>query len=398
MMPDGGLALSSASLPHSLKRGMIETLVSLLKIDSRSTVADTNKIVKFLAHTGRKNGLAAVVTGPAGGPQSLLVHIKGTGNRTDGLILLSHLDTAGWEENAWQHHPLSAARTDDGRIYGRGAIDCKSLAAVWLHICIEYLRSGKQPKRDICFIATSDEESGGGRGTKWLMENSDVTSRCSVALNEGGGYICRSRDARKTFITCQHGEKGRIEFNTCSDQPGKEVIVRETGFWGCLSHLRSIRRFKSCQNLFRGFAVRPDLLHCFFSTATIAGGRLVLANHPEADVGRLIPGLKRTGMHPPDQRFSVKSEATLSPLKTPLYQCIRKAGADAGFSGVFPTITRGNSDSRFLRERGIATYGFFPLGLREKISTIHAHNEFIHQESLIESYLLLSNIVDTYCS
>ncbi|MCG8702172.1 MAG: hypothetical protein MI922_29230, partial [Bacteroidales bacterium] len=90
----------ASALSPDLKARLIATLVNLIRIDSRSAVANTNHIIAYLNRNARKDGLDSVVTGPTGGPDSLIITIKGKNSRKDGLILLSHLDTADWEEKS----------------------------------------------------------------------------------------------------------------------------------------------------------------------------------------------------------------------------------------------------------------------------------------------------------
>ncbi|MDP2939342.1 MAG: M20 family metallopeptidase [Candidatus Omnitrophota bacterium] len=84
------------------------------------------------------------------------------------ILLTPHLDTvpagAGWRFNPY------AAKIYRGRIYGRGATDCKGNLASSL----EALRSLRQDNiklnKDIIFAATVDEETGSDKGIKPLIE------------------------------------------------------------------------------------------------------------------------------------------------------------------------------------------------------------------------------------
>ena len=386
----------ASSLPPGLKARLIDTIVELIRIDSRSAISDTNHIIEHLNRKARQNRLDSFVTGPKSGPDSLIITIKGKDSRKDGLMLHSHLDTADWEEDSWLYHPLSATQGEDGRIHGRGAIDCKSLSAIWFQLCLEIARSGYPPEKDIYFVATSDEETGKGEGITWVLENSDIPDRCKFALNEGGGYICTSEINQQKIITCQYGEKGRIEIHSDHSSDGYESIIHEKGLFASLRRFSMARRYKSARKQFRAFTTKPDLTHCFFSTIKSDKGKTMLYNHPAMDTRLLKSALQQSGRIEKTSSFQTKSPATASPLNTPLYRIIEDCSKKAGFTKVFPSITRGYCDNRFLREKGVITYGFFPIGLRENLSSMHGSNEYIHQNSLFEAYQLLSAIVNSY--
>jgi acetylornithine deacetylase/succinyl-diaminopimelate desuccinylase-like protein len=56
-------------------------------------------------------------------------------------------------------------------------------------------------------------------------------------------------------------------------------------------------------------------------------------------------------------------------------------------------VSPGFSDARYLREAGLDVYGFFPAGRREKISSMHAPDEHIHEQTLNDAYDMLYSII-----
>ena len=48
-------------------------------------------------------------------------------------------------------------------------------------------REGIQPRRDIVYMATADEETGGKWGVGWLFENHPEMMKAEFVINEGGG-------------------------------------------------------------------------------------------------------------------------------------------------------------------------------------------------------------------
>lgn len=67
-------------------------------------------------------------------------------------------------------------------------------------------REGFLPKRDIVYMATADEETGGKWGVGWLFQNHPEMMKAEYVINEGGGVgmVVGNRNV----YTCQTAEKG----------------------------------------------------------------------------------------------------------------------------------------------------------------------------------------------
>jgi acetylornithine deacetylase/succinyl-diaminopimelate desuccinylase-like protein len=368
-------------------------LQSLLKIDTRTGCPDIKYALNLIKNYCINSDLDIMVPDSTGFCDSLVIKIEGSDPDNKGLLLLSHLDTAGWNLKNWMYHPLSA-KAEDGKIYGRGAIDCKSLIVIWLQI-MKYIKT-KDPDRDILLIITTDEETGGETGLKWISENTDILKGFSCALNEGGGYILPSFE-NKTAITCQYGEKGRIIFPSEHFNDIKELFVREAGIKGFISYIAALLSYYQSNRKFKGCRVRPDLKNSFFNSFSIKNNLAELYYLAGKDSVKKIvtTGGKKSipVLHADKGQKNIK--ACTSSLKTELFRIIRNNVDDLNMK-IIPLITRGYSDSRHLRCLGIDTYGFFPLGKREEINNIHSHDEFIHQESIYESFRILYKIVHQY--
>jgi len=90
----------------------------------------------------------------------------GTGKPS--VAIMSHMDVVPPGEG-WTKHPFQPYE-EDGKIYGRGALDNKgSLAASWAGVKA-LIKSGLKFKGTIYFCAVSDEEMGSDYGVEYLME------------------------------------------------------------------------------------------------------------------------------------------------------------------------------------------------------------------------------------
>ena len=125
------------------------------------------------------------------------------------LLLMSHLDVVPVEDAAkWDYEPFGA-EVDAGRVFGRGASDCKGLLACQMMAMSLLQRNGVQLSDNLVLASGADEESGGRYGFGWLAENHPEKIRAPLAVNEGGGTHLNVAGATTYLLGV--GEKGRLE-------------------------------------------------------------------------------------------------------------------------------------------------------------------------------------------
>ena len=88
----------------------------------------------------------------------------------------------------WEVDPF-AGIIQDGYLYGRGALDDKSMGIIEMMALLILKREKIPLERDILFFAAADEETGGKWGVQWAMENVSSLKESEYALNEGGYVI-----------------------------------------------------------------------------------------------------------------------------------------------------------------------------------------------------------------
>src|SRR5262249_2537934 len=86
---------------------------------------------------------------------------------------------AGWTVPAFQ------GLEKDGRIYGRGAIDIKHLGVVQLAALERLVKARDRLKRDVIFLAVSDEEQD-GKGAQLAVSRYLEDWKPEYLLDEGG--------------------------------------------------------------------------------------------------------------------------------------------------------------------------------------------------------------------
>jgi len=125
------------------------------------------------------------------------------------LMLMSHIDVVPiGDEKKWLHPPFSG-KLDGGRIYGRGADDCKGLTACEAMVMILMKRLKVPLKKGLILAAGCDEETGSKYGFQWLAKNNKELINSDYAINEGGGEAFQT--PKGLCFTVALGEKGRLD-------------------------------------------------------------------------------------------------------------------------------------------------------------------------------------------
>ena len=139
---------------------------------------------------------------------NLIARLEGRSGKS-GLMFMSHTDVVPVEDEAkWQFPPFSAT-IHDGRIFGRGASDCKGLLTCQLVAVRLLKRNGILLEDGLILAAGADEEHGGRYGFGWLADNHPEKLAAPFAINEGGGTPIKAAGALTYILGV--GEKGRLQ-------------------------------------------------------------------------------------------------------------------------------------------------------------------------------------------
>ncbi|OWY91208.1 ACY1-like metalloprotease, partial [Phytophthora megakarya] len=102
---------------------------------------------------------------------------KGEDPTLPGIILNSHYDVVPAVAEHWEFDPFDAKVLDDGRIYGRGTQDMKSVCIQYVEAVHTLMASGFKPTRNIYLLFVPDEEIGGAQGMETFLESKQAEFR-----------------------------------------------------------------------------------------------------------------------------------------------------------------------------------------------------------------------------
>ena len=417
-----------------LLKEAIHHLQKYLRIDTVNPPGNEMEGARFFKNIFDAESIPCQIFEPSPGRGNLLATLKGNGKKRP-ILLLNHIDVVPVERERWSFDPF-AGIIQDGYLYGRGAIDDKSMGIIEM-MALFILKREKVPlEKDILFFAAADEETGGKWGVQWAMENVSSLRNSEYALNEGG-YV----------ILNETGDPDRYEISN-----GQKVVfqlrlkARGTSGHGSMPHpdnpnvklihaLEAVTQWETPYNIlpmvkeyfFRMAPKQPPDERKFFediekslsdpsfsarltsnpiynamvrdtiSLTMLQGGSKanVIPSESNATLDcRLIPGSSKKNFLKEIKRRlgeEIEVEGSMegnpvppSPFNTDLFQAIQKFAKenDPGCP-VVPFLLPGATDSRFLRERGMTTYDFCPFRLQEKeIYRIHGNDERIAIENL----------------
>lgn len=351
------------------------------------------------------------------------------------LILLHHIDVVPVERALWSTDPFSG-EIKDGQIWGRGAIDTKSLGIFQL-AALEYLAARKDRlRRNVVFLAVADEESGGGGAQLAVAQN--LAQWDAEYLLDEGGFAIRDFMNDKDVIVIATAQKrtGKLILTARGEAghgsrpvPGGGPNVLVEALQRIIESPPAMRLGPTTKKTFEKFALLaggpkglllshldwPGVLPAMSPTLTKnknlnpmlrdtlsltildagqkanvipaeATATLDVRLLPTTDLETFLADLKSL-LEGLDVEIEV-AEAPLppfepSPTDDPLYQALADATlAQKPDTVVAPWLMVGGSDSRFFAPRGIRTYGFNPAFMsKAQVDSIHGHNERMDVEA-----------------
>ncbi len=124
-----------------------------------------------------------------GGEGSDALMFKWKGRSSDRpVVLMAHQDVVPAVDGDWKYPPYSAT-VADGKIWGRGTMDCKNTLFCTIRSVNELIEEGFTPAQDV-YLCYSDNEETSGHGAAycrdWLTAHG---VKPAVAIDEGGAIV-----------------------------------------------------------------------------------------------------------------------------------------------------------------------------------------------------------------
>lgn len=439
---------------EEVKDEAVRHLQALLRINTTNPPGNERAAADYLAHALAAEGYDPLVLESAPGRGNVIVRYRGSGEHPP-LLLLSHLDVVPAEAEHWEHDPFGG-EVVDGVIWGRGALDMKSIVVMQMMTMLLLARRQTPLLRDVIFAATADEEMGGRLGAGFLVDHHPDLIRAEYALSEFGGFPIAL--GRQRIYLCQVAEKGIcwLRMRT-TGRPGHGSVphrdnavvrlgeaVAKLGrtdlpfhrtqavaemFGGIAKNLSGVRG--AAMRLFLHPTLSSSLIRLFLRdqwyalyfhallhntvspTVLRAGSKTnVIPAEAEAELdGRILPGQNLEGFlqeiravvgpgfeFEPIQVAPPVEASSRTPLFVAMVRGLKRHDPQAA---VVPMMMVGGTDAKHLARAGIPCYGFSPMRLPADMNVLgmaHGHNERIPIEALAFGVQVLYEVVEDFCS
>ena len=202
---------------RDLYRELVETNTTL---SSGSCTLASERMAARLKASGFADEQLTLFATPENPKEGGLVAVyPGTSKTAKPILAIAHIDVVEAKREDWERDPFKMIE-EDGYFYGRGTVDDKAQAAVWVDMLIGFKKQGYKPKRTVKIALTCGEETNGAfNGVEWLAANKRDLIDAEFALNEGGGG---DSDGKGKVIgqSVQVGEKTFANFRLETRNPG----------------------------------------------------------------------------------------------------------------------------------------------------------------------------------
>src|SRR5512145_2574240 len=164
----------------------VELLRRYLVIDTTNPPGNETAGARFLAEVLAAHDISSELAESTPGRANLVARLAGDGS-LGGIVLHHHIDVVYADRRYWTVDPFGG-EIRDGYLYGRGALDMKSIGIFQLAAVLAIKRARVPLKRDLVLLGTADEEAGSQHGARFIAEKHPAwLAGNEYALGEFGG-------------------------------------------------------------------------------------------------------------------------------------------------------------------------------------------------------------------
>jgi len=422
----------------------LEIFVQYLQIDTTNPPGNEAPAARFLGKLLEEAGIATEYIEIQPNREALFATISGDGSKRP-MMLCNHTDVVPVEADYWTKLAF-AGQIEDGKVYGRGAVDMKGCGVMQLITMLVLQRRGVPLKRDLVFAAVPDEEAGSVWGMEWLVKNRPDLVDVEFELSEGGSGTSRfaGQDVQLFSVatnekdicwlklesvgTPGHGSRPHKDnsavtlikaLNKLADWERPVTFTPETRHYIERLQAEGLLPAEADDAALEKIITRSPHMHAMFvntlNVTMINSGikANVIPAKSEATIDcRLLPGQTREDWIAQveaiidDDRITVSTsgwdqgQPVAVDWDTELYRTIESVVTEAMEEAVVvPSTCVGGTDNRFLRQQGIPAYGFIPCLLSpEEAMGFHGNDEHLTIDNLNMGCELMFEIVYRMCA
>lgn len=392
---------------EEMREDIIKFHQEIVKIPSENPPRKYKEVVKFTEKAFRDLGLKTEVK-----RNNVIGEIGNKDGHT--LILNGHLDTVE-AFKGWTQKPFGGDIID-GKIYGRGASDDKSSVTAEIFATKALLEAGVTLNGKLILTAVVDEETGGLRGADYILESGLVKGDACLLGDAPNDYPFGYCGGTMFLTFLIKGKKAHgLGFPDLpnpyrSEDSGINSIEKMVKIMDFLLKLKEEFLQKETKYpLPEGWNAAVSSLNL----AEIHGGDKIttvpersflhvsITTIPEQDIGsiknRILEYVEELKKQDPNLNITVQNPITFEPqvidVKLDFAKAVLKAtkavfNEEREFKLFLPS-----TDAHWFQERGIPT---ILIGSSREDNNIHAEDEFVHIEDLINTTKLFAISILNY--
>lgn len=404
-------------------------LQGYLRLDTTNPPGNEGLAVDYLSEILAAAEIDVLRLDRGDGHPSLLATLPATRDEPSAgtLLLLHHTDVVP-ADTLWRGQPF-AGELREGTLWGRGAIDSKSLGIAQLAALVALERSGVERRHAVALLAAADEERGGKRGVgHWLEARPELFANVTAVLNEGGSN--RGYQGRLHWWGVETVQKRPLWLEATADSAetliaGLRRLIDLPPSWRVspdvqlvFTHLAPLYN-QHWQPIFLDLErhmtssgpttqLLPGMATFFLDSLQVNTLELSTDGRARARIDvRLLPDsdadawLRRIEMLlGPQISLELLLAAPVTPASRwggPIVEILKRELS--GQAPVVPQMAAGITDSRYFRQRGVPAYGFSPFILdAELMRTVHARDERIPAAELDRGVARMTAIVTAWAT
>ena len=412
------------SPPSSFQERTLGLVEELIRQDTSNPPGNEDRAAKPLKRFLAKEGLDVELIESSSSRISVVARMRGvSASAGPPGLLLSHLDVSPVQRSFWSTSPFTPT-VHSGYLWGRGAIDLKTLVAAHAVGLAEFARENPSPHIDVMLLAVADETCGGKAGIRWIEEHRPDILDVAWVLGEGCfSYPTLLGSKGPVFTYCPQ-EKTALWLELEAQGPGGHssvpreatAVTRLVGALAAIGSIQSARHAGHIQDEFielmtrtsesdrsrveMAIAESPAFSAMFKDTVSIT---IVEAGMEPSVVPSLAKATLDCRLLPdtdPSQ-FIADLESLIAEFGvsvTETFRAVSGASDPGGLvpraleralattvpgAAMVPVVSAGYTDLRMFRARNIPAYGCHtaPITLEDR-ATIAGHDERVPIRSL----------------
>lgn len=378
--------MTEESSKRRLSRNEIVEMASeLIAIPSPTGTEAT--IMQWVAGWCDRNGLSYQIFSKDSAQPNVVITV-GTGKGPI-LAMNGHLDTVPVSDPAdWISGPYEPRVSDDGKkLFGRGASDMKASTGIMLLMCRLFRDASLQGTLQAHIV--SDEETGGAKGTVYLIE--EIAAGRLAAPD-----YCLIGE--KSDLKVRNAERGLFQMEILfHGRASHTAAARATGINALAKAAKGILALEGDIDKFHPAVGKPvisvNMIEAGVAHNVVPGEakisvdrRLIPGETRESVVAEVRAALDAVAAGDPDFKYTLIEDpdnsfipANITEEDSPLVQAVQQAVRDEiGVEPEFFVAWAGATDGRFYRQIGVDTVGLGPGG-----ENAHGANEAGYIDDLV---------------